>query len=64
MQILKIYKIFEVLPGVYDAKEVYKQYFVDEDADKAQKLADELNATYKRLGCADTYQAEVHKCED
>lgn len=64
MQILKIHKIFEVLPGAYDSKEVYRQYFVDEDADKAQKLADELNATYERLGCADTYSAEVHKCED
>lgn len=31
MWILKIHKIFEVLPGAYDSKEVYRQYFVDED---------------------------------
>lgn len=64
MWILKVYKRFEVLPGAYDAQETYRQYFVDKDADKAQKLADDLNANYKRLGCSNVYSAEAHKCED
>lgn len=64
MWILKIHETHEVLPGINTSKENYRQYFIDEDADKAQKLADELNATYKRLGCYDAYSAEVHKCED
>ena len=61
MWILKVYKKFEVLPGEYDAKETYRQYFVDEDANKAQKLADDLTASYERLGYADVFSAEA--CE-
>lgn len=64
MWILKIHKRFEVLPGAYDSKEAYRQYFVDRDAYKAQELADELNANYERLGCSDSYSAEAHKCGD
>lgn len=64
MWILRIYQQREVLPGIYHAQETYRQYFVDKDADKAQKLADDLNANYKRLGRSNVYSAEAHKCED
>lgn len=64
MWILKIHETREVLPGINTSKENYRQYFIEEDADKAQKLADELNANYKRLGCDGVFIAEAHKCED
>ena len=62
MWILKIIQKKEILPGVYEESVFFRQYFVDEDADKAQKLANEINEDYKTRGFYDIYLAKAVKC--
>lgn len=59
MWALRIYKQREVLPGVYDAEVSFRQYFVDEDSEKAQKLANEINEAYENMGVSSVYTAEA-----
>lgn len=64
MWILKIYQRKEVLPDVEKESVIYRQYFVDGDADKACELVQEFNDHYQRDGCDNEYHAIVARCTD
>lgn len=64
MWILKVYQRREVLPDVEQEQVIFRQYFVEEDADKACELVEEFNAHYKAIGCENEYRAIMARCVD